>query len=63
MNPYRDNYNSTVLITKYRILFGEGKTNFSSDNSNELVNPEGKVWKWKTYEDYFREIGGSPVGA
>lgn len=42
---------------------GENKTDFSSNNSNELVNPEQKVWKWKTVEDYFREIDGTPFGA
>ncbi|KAH8116734.1 NAD-binding protein [Phellopilus nigrolimitatus] len=34
-----------------RILMGEGKLDFSSDNSNELVNPRERLWKWKTVED------------
>lgn len=30
---------------------GDGKLDFSNENSNELVNPRGTVWKWTTVED------------
>jgi len=43
-----------------RILSGEGALDFSSENSNELINPGGGVWKWKTVENYFREVKGKP---
>jgi len=35
-----------------RLLFGEGKLNWSTENDNELVNPGEKLWKWKTVEGY-----------
>lgn len=38
----------------------EGKLDFTTDNDNELVNPDQKFWKWKTVEDYVREVGGRP---
>ncbi|TFK51295.1 NAD(P)-binding protein [Heliocybe sulcata] len=42
-----------------RIMIGEGKMNFEQ-NDNEVVNPRGKNWKWKTVEDYIREMKGEP---
>ncbi|EJF62713.1 NAD(P)-binding protein [Dichomitus squalens LYAD-421 SS1] len=38
-----------------RVVLGEGKADFSSQNDNELVNPGGKLWKWKSVEE---AIGG-----
>ncbi|KAI0944621.1 hypothetical protein AcW1_002289 [Taiwanofungus camphoratus] len=43
-----------------RVLMAEGKLDFTTDNDNELVNPDQKFWKWKTVEDYVREVGGRP---
>jgi|SRR5579862_9169084 len=42
-----------------RFVMGEGKLDFS-ENSNELVNPGEKEWKWKTLKDYAKEEGGKP---
>jgi len=42
-----------------RLLIAEGKMDFS-ENNDELVNPGQKVWKWKSVEDYVREVGGRP---
>ncbi|KAI0645564.1 hypothetical protein C8Q79DRAFT_911353 [Trametes meyenii] len=36
-----------------RIVLGENKLNFA-ENSNELINPGEKFWKWKTVEDEIR---------
>ncbi|KAI0797753.1 hypothetical protein C8Q75DRAFT_17554 [Abortiporus biennis] len=41
-----------------RLLMAEGGLDFTSDNSNELVNPDGTVWTWKTVETFVREIKG-----
>ena len=38
-----------------RVLMGEGKVDFSSSNANELVNPNGKYWQWRTAADIVRE--------
>jgi len=43
-----------------KILVAEGKLDFSAGNHDELVNPGQKVWKWKTVEEYVREVGGKP---
>ncbi|PCH43147.1 hypothetical protein WOLCODRAFT_90172 [Wolfiporia cocos MD-104 SS10] len=42
-----------------KILIGEGKMDFS-ENHNELVNPGQKNWKWKSVEEYIREVRGAP---
>ncbi|TFK77937.1 hypothetical protein K466DRAFT_668576 [Polyporus arcularius HHB13444] len=39
------------------VLVGQGKTDFSNENANELVNPGQSLWKWKTVEDYLRGSG------
>ncbi|CDO71860.1 hypothetical protein BN946_scf184940.g7 [Trametes cinnabarina] len=36
-----------------RVLMGEGKLDFSDDNSNSLVNPAEAFWKWKSVRDVF----------
>ncbi len=33
------------------VLMGEGKLDFSGDNVNELVNPRGTRWRWKSAYD------------
>ena len=33
---------------------GEGKMDFGETNDNELVNPGGSLWTWKSVEDYVR---------
>jgi len=40
-----------------KIVIGQGKADFS-ENDNELVNRNGKVWKWKSMEDHVRAVGG-----
>lgn len=42
-----------------RFVMGEGKLDFSQ-NENELVNPGEKLWKWKTVEEYAKEVDGKP---
>ena len=37
-----------------RVLMGQGKMDFSSENANEFVNPGQSLWKWKTVEDQLR---------
>ncbi|KAI0644782.1 NAD-P-binding protein [Trametes meyenii] len=39
-----------------RVLVGEGKGDFSAENGNELVNPAQSFWRWKTVDDYVREL-------
>lgn len=39
-----------------RLLMSEGKIDFSTDNQNELINPEETLWKWTTMEDYVKTI-------
>ena len=45
-----------IRLTEYtgRVLIGQGKLDFASENANELVNPEQSLWKWKTVEDQLR---------
>ena len=38
-----------------RVLMGQGKMDFSSENANEFVNPGQSLWKWKTVEDQLRD--------
>lgn len=42
-----------------RFVMGEGKMDFT-ENTNELINPGEKEWKWKTVQDYAKEVGGKP---
>ncbi|KAL5511054.1 hypothetical protein ACEPAH_4269 [Sanghuangporus vaninii] len=39
-----------------RVLMGEGKLDFSQDNSNQLVNPNERLWKWNTIEETVRHV-------
>ncbi|OQU95219.1 hypothetical protein CLAIMM_01458 [Cladophialophora immunda] len=41
-----------------RFLMGGGNLDFSTRNHNELVNPGGKHWRWKTVKDHAREVEG-----
>ncbi|KAI0675004.1 NAD(P)-binding protein [Trametes maxima] len=38
------------------VMIGEGRADFSTDNTNELINPAESLWKWKTIEDHVREL-------
>jgi hypothetical protein len=42
-----------------RFVMGEGQLDFSQ-NENELVNPGEKLWKWKTVEEYAKDVDGKP---
>jgi len=42
-----------------RFVMGEGNMDFSK-NENEIVNPGQKLWKWKTVQEYAKEVGGLP---
>lgn len=42
-----------------RFVIGEGKLDFTQ-NENEIVNPSEKLWKWKTVEEYAKEVDGRP---
>ncbi|TFK86092.1 NAD-P-binding protein [Polyporus arcularius HHB13444] len=39
------------VLDYIRVLMGEGKLDFSGDNVNELVNPRGTRWRWKSAYD------------
>ncbi|EJD02544.1 NAD-binding protein [Fomitiporia mediterranea MF3/22] len=39
-----------------RVLMGEGKLDFSAENVNELVNPSGRLWKWKSVEEALNDL-------
>ncbi|KAI0628748.1 hypothetical protein C8Q77DRAFT_1161782 [Trametes polyzona] len=43
------------LIPYIRVVVGQGRADFSSANSNELINPGETLWKWRTIEDHVRE--------
>ncbi|THH05095.1 hypothetical protein EW146_g9997 [Bondarzewia mesenterica] len=38
-----------------RAIMGESKLNFSESNDNELINPDQRIWKWKTLDEYVRD--------
>jgi hypothetical protein len=42
-----------------RFVMGEGKLDFS-ENENEVFNPGEKVFKWKTLQEYAKEVDGKP---
>lgn len=42
-----------------RFVMGDGHLDFT-ENNNELVNPGEKLWKWKTINEYAKEVGGKP---
>lgn len=54
----------SLYPAKYlRFLMGDGRLDHSDTglgNKNELVNPGGKSWKWKTMEEFAKETGGRP---
>ncbi|KAI0769757.1 hypothetical protein BD413DRAFT_477275 [Trametes elegans] len=50
----RQNKDSSIL-EYLRVLLGENKFDFT-DNSNELINPGQKLWKWRTVEDQIRAL-------
>lgn len=43
-----------------RFIIAEGKLDHSKDNQNELVNPGESLWKWKTVDQYAKEVKGRP---
>jgi hypothetical protein len=43
-----------------RFIMGEGKLDFTTQNENDIVNPEDYKWKWKTVHEYAKEVGGKP---
>ncbi|EPS44357.1 hypothetical protein H072_1658 [Dactylellina haptotyla CBS 200.50] len=43
-----------------RFLMADGKIDNKGDNSNEVVNPGEKLWKWKKMKDHAAETGGRP---
>lgn len=46
-----------------RFLMGENKINHTAGalgDDNELVNPNGELWKWKDLTDLARDTGGKP---
>lgn len=54
----------TADPSKYlRFLMGEGNINHTAEglgNDNELVNPGGKLWNWKSMKEYAEETKGKP---
>jgi hypothetical protein len=42
-----------------KFVMGEGKLDFS-ENQNQVVNPGEKLWKWKTVQEYAKDVGGKP---
>ncbi|KAI8999108.1 NAD-P-binding protein [Trametes punicea] len=45
----------THVADYIRVLMGEGKLDFSNDNSNSLVNPAEAFWRWKSVNDLLLE--------
>ncbi|KZP03376.1 NAD(P)-binding protein [Athelia psychrophila] len=49
-----------------RFLMGEGKLDLSDENvrdggsQNEVVNPGGKLWKWRSVNEYAQNVKGKP---
>ncbi|KAH9890052.1 NAD-P-binding protein [Cubamyces lactineus] len=39
-----------------KLVIAEGKSDFSSDNVKNLINPGETFWKWKTVEDHVRGL-------
>ncbi|KAF8588228.1 isoflavone reductase family protein [Ramaria rubella] len=57
----QERYGSGSNVAGYiRLIMGQGKLDFSKENLNELVNPEGKQWRWKSMEEYSKEVKGRP---
>ncbi|KAI0755191.1 hypothetical protein C8Q80DRAFT_417048 [Daedaleopsis nitida] len=56
-NALRENFpNPPSSIVDYgRVNIGDGNMDFT-ENSNELVNPSEKLWKWKTIDGRLREL-------
>ncbi|KAI9067979.1 NAD(P)-binding protein [Trametes sanguinea] len=44
------------FIDYLRVIMGDGKADYSSNNANELVNPDQAFWKWETVGDYVRKL-------
>lgn len=44
-----------------RLNVASGKADFSAENDNEFVNPRQSLWKWKTAEDFAKEVKGRPL--
>ncbi|OSD02068.1 NAD(P)-binding protein [Trametes coccinea BRFM310] len=38
------------------VVAGEGKFDYSRENENEVVNPGGSLWRWKTAEEEVRYV-------
>lgn len=49
------------LTLASRLIFASGALDLSKDNENELVNPGGKRWTWRTVADVAKETKGHPV--
>jgi len=49
-----------VATRVFRMAASGGNLDFSEKNDNELVNPKESRWKWKTIEEYAREVKGMP---
>ncbi|KZP15476.1 hypothetical protein FIBSPDRAFT_867224, partial [Athelia psychrophila] len=49
-----------------RFLMGEGKLDLSDENTrdggsqNDVVNPGGKLWKWRSVREYAQSVEGKP---
>ena len=41
-----------------RFLMGGGNLDFTKHNHNDLVNPGGQEWQWKTVKEYAKEVKG-----
>lgn len=55
--------NSADPMKYLRFLMGEGRINHTTSGlgiENELVNPEQRIWKWKTVVQYAEEVKGQP---
>jgi len=42
-----------------RLVIGNGSSDFTKTNSNELLNPGQSLWKWETFEEYATKTKGS----
>lgn len=54
------NFIYDVATRVFRMSAKGGNIDFSERNDNELVNPGESKWKWKTIEEYAKEVDGMP---
>lgn len=49
-----------VATRVFRMSGSGDNLDFKEKNDNELLNPGESKWKWKTIEEYAKEVKGMP---